>query len=68
MFVELTESEAFVVYSALIAAKDRAVLGLESRSEAQRSLSEARLVAVETAMRKVVAASYATVVPAPKGR
>lgn len=53
----LTASEAFVVYQALLGAKDKAVLGLEARGEAARNLNALRLVAIENALRKVVAAT-----------
>lgn len=56
--VEFTASEAFVVYQALIGAKDAAILKMEGGSPASRELAVARLEAVEKAMRKLVAATY----------
>jgi hypothetical protein len=56
--VTFTASEAFVVYQALIGAKDAAILKMEGGSPASRELAVVRLEAVERAMRKLVASTY----------
>lgn len=55
--VTFTASESFVVFQALLGAKDKAVLGLEGGSAASRELNYVRLVAIEKAIRTLVAAT-----------